>query len=100
MRSPWPFTGTGATRWRAMTCGEAPSCKLLFIGEAAARIGDEMRSRYPDVPWRKIAGFRNFAIHQYFGIDWAIVCDAAYDDVPPLRSQIEGILGAEFPGEG
>lgn len=24
--------------------------KLLFISEAAARIGDEMRSRYPDVP--------------------------------------------------
>jgi uncharacterized protein with HEPN domain len=36
-------------------------------------------------------------VHEYFGLDWAIVWQAATDSVPELRRQVSGILAAEFP---
>jgi uncharacterized protein with HEPN domain len=70
--------------------------KLTVIGEAASRISEELRSRHPAVPWRKIVAFRNVVVHAYFGIDWDIVWHAATSEVPQLREQVEAILGAEF----
>ena len=70
--------------------------KLLFIGEAASHVSDDTRKRYPGVPWQKIVAFRNLAIHTYFGIDWNIVCGAAFDDAPLLRVEVAALIAAEF----
>lgn len=49
---------------------------LQIVGEAAGKIPDEIRSKYPQVEWRKIVGFRNNAVHEYFRVNletvWAI----------------------------
>ncbi len=71
--------------------------KLIIIGEAAARISDELRSRYPKVEWKKIVGFRNIAVHAYFSIKWGIVWETATILLNPLREQIIKILETEFP---
>jgi uncharacterized protein with HEPN domain len=42
--------------------------RLEIIGEAVKQIPDEVRTEYPDVPWRKIAGMRDVIIHQYLGL--------------------------------
>ena len=42
---------------------------LEVIGEATKKVPDDVRSRYPDVEWKKIAGLRDILIHEYFGID-------------------------------
>ena len=36
---------------------------------------------------------RNFAIHEYFSVDWKTVWDTATHDIPILRSRIAAILG-------
>ena len=72
--------------------------KLLIIGEAAARISDEVRGRYPQIPWPQVVAFRNILIHAYFGIDWHEVWKAAQVDCPALRREVTHILEAEFGG--
>jgi len=39
---------------------------LEMIGEAVKNIPPEVRSKYPEVPWRQIAGFRDIVIHHLF----------------------------------
>jgi uncharacterized protein with HEPN domain len=71
--------------------------KLAVIGEAAARLSDEVKSRHPHVPWPRIVAFRNILVHDYFGIDWNVVWHAAEKQTPLLREQIASVLHEEFP---
>ena len=70
--------------------------KLSIVGEAAAHVPEEVRSRHPGVPWPKIVAFRNIMVHAYFGIDWDEVWRAAMRECPALKAQIESVLQAEF----
>ena len=70
--------------------------KLAIIGEAAARLSDELTGRSPQIPWPQIVAFRNILIHAYFGIDWNEVWKASQVDCPALRGQVAAILATEF----
>jgi uncharacterized protein with HEPN domain len=71
--------------------------KLTIIGEAAARLPQEFRDHYPEIPWSDIVGFRNIAIHAYFAVQWSIVWVAATEDAMELRERIREIIASEFP---
>jgi len=51
--------------------------KLAVIGEAAARVSEELKTRHPEAPWPKIMAFRNILVHAYFALDWDQVWRAA-----------------------
>ena len=70
--------------------------KLTVIGEAASRLPKEFTSRFPEIPWVDIIGFRNIAVHEYFAIRWDIAWTAATEEVPVLKEQVEKILREEF----
>jgi uncharacterized protein with HEPN domain len=61
--------------------------KLAVIGEAAARVSEELKTRHPQVPWPQIIAFRNILAHAYFGIDWDVVWRAAGGRYPRGRKQ-------------
>ena len=71
--------------------------KLSILGEASARISDELKNRYPQTPWKKIVEFRNIAIHVYFSMNWEIIWAAATKNAPALGKQILLIQQTEFP---
>jgi len=46
---------------------------IEVMGEAAKRIPQDIRDKYPSVPWKKMAGIRDKLIHEYSGVDLEIV---------------------------
>ena len=71
--------------------------KLTIIGEAAARIPESLRSKYPEVEWNEAVRFRNVAVHTYIAVRWATVWETAINDIPRLQEQIGKVLASEFP---
>ena len=39
------------------------------MGEAAKRLPSLIRDQAPEIPWKRLAGFRDVLIHQYEGVD-------------------------------
>jgi uncharacterized protein with HEPN domain len=70
---------------------------LEVIGEAVKRLPLEMRAKSPEVPWQDIAGLRDILIHEYEGLDFAIVWDIAINEVPLLHRAVSSLL--EAPSE-
>lgn len=59
------------------------------IGEAAARVTDEGRSRAPLVPWGKIVAMRNVMVHVYWGVDPDQLWKVVVEDVPVLVRMLD-----------
>lgn len=74
--------------------------KLIVIGEAAAHLTAEFHARHSNVEWRDVVGFRNFAVHEYFSVNWEIVWLTATQDVPLLRERTAAILAAGYADQG
>lgn len=60
-----------------------------IIGQAVKGVSDATRARDPTVPWRRIAEMRDKLIHEYFGVDLALVWDVVKRDLPDLRPRLE-----------
>ena len=73
--------------------------KLIVIGEAAAHLSKEFRALHPEIEWADIVGFRNIAVHEYFGVSWRMVWVTATDDVPDLHARVSKILSDEYAGD-
>jgi len=76
---------------------DARAHKLTIVGEAAARISDDLKERHKQIEWRKVIGLRNVLVHEYFGVDRPMVWEVAIMEAPLLRDRIAAVLHAEFP---
>ena len=63
-----------------------------IIGEAANRLPDEMKEKFPEIDWYRIRGFRNRIVHDYMGIDYQMVWLIKENYLPKLKAQIQNIL--------
>ncbi len=66
--------------------------QIQVIGEAAKRVGFDVTSKYPEIPWRDIAGMRDKLVHDYFGVDVGMVWTTAKEDLPALEFQLSEVL--------
>ncbi len=63
-----------------------------IVGEAAARVSPETRTRCPEVPWSAIVAMRNRLVHAYFDIDRRILWRTVTDELPRLRRELGRLL--------
>ena len=46
---------------------------IEIVGEATKHIPDSIREKYPEIPWRDMAGIRDRLVHGYFKVNLEIV---------------------------
>jgi uncharacterized protein with HEPN domain len=66
--------------------------KLEIIGEASKHIPEEIRTQFSEVPWKRMAGFRDILIHDYMGVDINVVWNVAAGILPGLKPHLTRIL--------
>ena len=62
---------------------------IEILGEAVKLLSDETRNKYPDIPWKDIAGTRDKLIHDYFGVNIDVVWSIVKNDIPMLNKEID-----------
>ncbi|MGO1536953.1 MAG: HepT-like ribonuclease domain-containing protein [Yaniella sp.] len=58
------------------------------MGEAANHLPTDITGADPEIVWPQIRGFRNILVHQYFGVDAAVVRDVVKTYLPPLAEAL------------
>ena len=67
---------------------------LMTMGESVRWIPDVILDEHPSVPWRTLRGVRNVVVHEYFGVDDAILWQTVQGDLPPLVPLLEAVLAS------
>lgn len=65
---------------------------LAIIGEAASKLPPAVIESEMTIEWRKIVGFRNIVIHEYFGVNRLIVWDIIMNKLTPLQIACKRLL--------
>jgi uncharacterized protein with HEPN domain len=62
--------------------------RFQIIGEAAGKIPDELRRKFPNIPWKKIVAQRNLIIHDYATVRYEEVWMVIQKDLPVLKPHL------------
>jgi uncharacterized protein with HEPN domain len=65
---------------------------IEVLGQAVKGLSADARAHDEAIPWRQIAGMRDKLIHEYFGVDLALVWDVVERELPALRPRIAAML--------
>lgn len=67
------------------------------IGEQVYQLSPELKKQYPDIPWNMVSGLRHRLVHDYDGINWSIIAEVIFEDLPQfalsvaeIRDELEG----------
>jgi len=79
--------------WAADPVTKAGITKLVeTAAEYMGNVPLDIQARFPDVPWKSMAGMRNVASHEYHRLDVDIVESTLEVDLPKLIAQIDEML--------
>ena len=66
--------------------------KFEIIGEATKKVPDVIKEKYPQIPWKDIAGMRDKLIHAYSEVDLNLVWKTIHQRLPELNSYVNDLL--------
>jgi uncharacterized protein with HEPN domain len=64
---------------------------IEVLGQAVKGMSAETRALDDSIPLRQIAGMRDKLIHEYFGVDLALVWDVVERELPTLRPRVAAL---------
>lgn len=67
--------------------------RLEIIGEAVKNIPISFKAKYPEIPWKQMAGMRDILIHEYFDVDLSLTWSVVQRELPPIKKKLLAILG-------
>ena len=70
---------------------EACVFNLGQIGELTTKLGEAFKKENTQVAWAQIYGLRNRIVHDYEGVNLRLIWEIIADDMPELRSALNGI---------
>jgi len=65
---------------------------MANIGENISKISEKLKHEYSNIEWQQIKDFRNRIVHDYTGIDLAIVYEVIANDFRILKPEFERII--------
>jgi uncharacterized protein with HEPN domain len=65
---------------------------LVNIGENVSKLSENLKFEYSNIEWKQIKDFRNRIVHDYVGIDLAIVYEIITNDLGIIKSEVEKIV--------
>lgn len=65
--------------------------RIEIIGEAAKNLPEDFKNKYPEIPWKKIAGMRDIIVHDYFGLDLKLTWKVANEEIIDLKTRLKSI---------
>ncbi len=67
---------------------DACARNLQIMAESTQRLSEAIKNSEQEIPWGKIAGFRNILTHSYFDIDENLVWVVIEKDLPVLKDAV------------
>jgi uncharacterized protein with HEPN domain len=75
---------------------EQVELNMLHLGEAAARVSDEVKGAHAEIPWNEMVGMRNILTHEYFRVKPIILFETVKTQFAELGRQLDRLQG-EYP---
>ena len=72
---------------------DAVRMRLIEIGEAVKDVSPGLLASEPSIPWREVAGLRDWLAHRYFDTATTIVAQTVTRDLAPLAEAVGRLLG-------
>jgi len=70
--------------------------QFIALGEAVKKIDKltdkKLLTKYPNIPWKDIAGMRDILSHHYFDLNADVIYDVTTEYIPNLRNVLKEIL--------
>lgn len=66
--------------------------KLQTLAESTQRLAPARKALYPEIDWRRLAGFRNILVHDYLGINLVRVWEIVERNLPDLQRAVDQML--------
>ncbi len=63
--------------------------RLETLADASGRLSETLRRRHPEIPWARVAAFRNVLAHGYLTVRRSRVDEIIEHDLPVLKQVVD-----------